>query len=250
MRLADKLTRQLRENEHILQVIPLEDFRNEFLENKDTIKGNVGYASSAILDAPTATKLLRDFGLKPHMLRIKEYGEKSYVIFKGYAGQRTILKGTKYLKDNPKLVNMAIGPKGIVKSVKGGFALTFVLHTGVEVLNYILNDTSTLAALLGTLTGDLAKVGISSAASVVAGLAVGGSAIVGTTVAMPFLIAVGVGILTGIALDAIDNRFGITDTLIKGYEKIGLHLRYIESEVNRTLWHFERNPHLIKNLFY
>lgn len=64
---------------------------------------------------------------------IKEYLGKKYVLFKGLAGQRKALKGRRYLAQNPKVVRMAVGPTGVVKSVKGGFILSAVLSVGIEV---------------------------------------------------------------------------------------------------------------------
>ena len=97
-----------------------------------------------------------------------------YIIFKGYAGQRTYLRGARYLLSNPNIVRLAIGPKGITDSVKGGFVITAVLSTGIEVANYLLNDTATLHQLLGTVTADLVKIGIASICATIAGVLAGG----------------------------------------------------------------------------
>lgn len=136
-----------------------------------------------------------------------------------------------------------------MKSVKGGFVVTVVLSVGIEVFDYFIRDTATLSNLLGTVTGDLMKIGLSTIEAAAAGLAVGASAALGSVAAAPLIAAIAVGILTGFALDKIDKKYGATQALIKGYERIGINLSNIKWEINNGFRQIEKNPSLIQCLF-
>lgn len=246
MRLDDQLVTELKKQEHVIQVTSV-DMLLEAYKNK--IKTGSAYLAP-VLDAKTAKRLIEEFGFEAEKVVIKQYADgKEYVIFRGYAGNREVFTGTRYLVDNPKVVRMAIGPKGITTSVKGGAVITAVLFVGIEIFDYLIRDTATLSDLLGTVTGDLVKLGLSSIAAAVAGCTVGSAAIVGSIAAGPLIAAVAVGILAGLALDAIDKHIGATNALIKAYERMGISLREIKSDINRNLNFLERNPQYIPCLF-
>lgn len=245
MKLKDQLVTELKQNEHILQVVALDDLMQEY---KDTMKTGSNFVAP-IIDSRSAIKIINEFGIKTNKAVIKTYAGKQYIIFKGYPGARKVLTGTRYLTTNPKVVRMAIGPKGIAKSVKGGFILTVVLSVGIEVFDYFIKDTSTLSNLLGTITGDLIKIGLSAIAGTVAAMIVGGSAILGSIAAAPLIAAIGVGIIAGAVLNAIDEKYGATKALIKAYEEIGVNLDAIAEEYRRGMRAIDKDPTLIRCLF-
>ena len=248
MNVEEKLVQELESNEQVIQMVPYDELIKEWQAFKPHAKTLAGYASPAS-DSFIAAKLLREFGYQSNKVIVKTYAGKQYVVFKGYPGARKIFRGTRYLTQNPKVVRMAVGPKGIAKSVSGGFVLTVVLSVGIEVFDYLIRDTATLSHLLGTITGDLIKIGISSIAAVVAGLAVGASAIVGTVAAAPIIAAIAVGLLTGYVLNKIDNKVGATAALIAAYKKMGKDLKALEYEAARWYDYFETNPGEIMRLF-
>jgi len=248
MNVEEKLIEELEKNEQILQVVPYEELIKEWQALKPHSKTLTGH-TSAVKDSFIAAKLLREFGVQSNKVVVKTYAGKQYVIFKDYPGARRILRGTRYLTANPKVVRLAVGPKGVAKAVKGGFVLTVVLSVGIEIFDYIIRDTATLSHLLGTITGDLIKIGLSSIAAVVAGLAVGTTAILGSVVAAPLIAAIAVGVITGLVLNKLDNKLGATAALINAYEKMGIKLREIEYEAARWYDYFEANPTEIMKLF-
>ena len=240
MGLEDELVQNLDESEQYVQVLSVDDLIKEWEAQKSTIKTIASYYSAA-MDANTARKLLQEFGIRSQQVVIKTYNGKRYVIFKGYPGLRKILKGTRYLQNNPKVVRMAIGPKGIIKSAKGGFVITVVLSVGIEVFDYMIRDEATLSTLFGTVTADVVKIGLSSIAGAVAGLAVGSAAVIGSVAGAPLIAAIAVGIATGLVLDRIDRKIGATAALIKYYESVGVafdrKVKEIEYETN---WFFNQ----------
>ncbi len=216
------LIQTMRRNETVLQVLPAEDLLREWQHLRGPARTAANYVAPT-LDAITLAKLVREMGLVGKVV-IKKVGGKTYVILKGYPGKRTILRGTRYLATHPKVVRLAIGPKGLARSVKGGAVLTAVLFTGVSVLEYILRDSMTLYELLGTLSADLLKIGISSICSALAGLAVGTFAIVAGSATAPLFVAIGMGIIVGTLLDRVDERYGATKVLVGLYESAGIEL--------------------------
>ncbi len=246
MNYEQKLLQDLRKNEHTIQILSSDDLLAEY----QAVKGATKAYTVALLDSTTAIRLLMELGYRVDQLEVRTYANgKSYVIFKGYAGSREIFRGTRYLTSNPQVIRMAVGPRGIVSSARGGFVIGFVLSVSLEVFDYLIRDDATLSHLLGSISTDLVKIGISAIAGAVAGLAVGSAAIIGTIAAAPLIAAIVTGVVVGMVLDELDSRRGVTQALIKGYERFGIRLKEIEYEVNRQLNWLERNPHLIPCLF-
>jgi len=108
--LDDRLVQELRQNEYVLQVVEKNDLENSYLELKGLVKTMSGFVSP-LRDAFDAKKILSEFGIKTGKVVYKNYGNKTYIVFRGYPGDRKILTGTKYLPSNPKVIRMAIGPK-------------------------------------------------------------------------------------------------------------------------------------------
>ena len=222
MNTKEKLLHEMRSNETVLQIFSAEDIAREWEQLRGPTRTAANFVAPT-LDAITLSKMIRELGLMGRFVT-KKVGEKTYVILKGSPGSRRILRGTRYLASNPKVVRFAIGPKGVLKSVKGGAVLTAVLFTGINILEYFLKDSVKLHTLLGTLSSDLIQIGISSLCAALAGLAVGAAAVVPTVAGAPLFAAIAVGVLTGFVLSAIDERTGATSALIDFYEEVGIEL--------------------------
>lgn len=255
MTIEQELIEELKGNEQVIQVVSASDLFMEHEEVISKVKLAAGYVAP-VMDLNIAQKLVRDFGINADKLVLKSYAGKQYVIFKGPPGQRTFLRGTRYLASNPKVVRMAVGPKGVLKSVKGGFVITAVLSVGIEVFRFVMDDTATLYELLGNVTSELIKIGLSSLAGAAAGIAAGGVAVLAGVAAAPLIAAVAVGVVTGLVLNELDKRFGVTLAIISAYEQMGVNLKQtrdgftaLKYEINRQLYFLERNPQYIPCLF-
>lgn len=167
--------------------------------------------ASYVLDGVTATRMIKDLGLNGHAV-VRPYGNKHYVIFKGYAGQRSIFAGTRYLASNPKVVDMAIGKLGATKAVLKGARLTIFLVVPLNVLNYLLDDNQTMTELIGKTATDIAKIGV---ATILSTLATTATATVTTVAVGPIVAAIVVGVAVTFALDALDKHYGLTKSLVK-----------------------------------
>jgi len=191
------------------------------------VKNNVGngasyYASAD--DALTMAKLVADLGGIGARAYIKNYGGKPHIILKGHAGLRTVLTGTKYGMANPKVVSMGLGKVGAITAAKQGGMLTVVLLSGYRVIDYFLTDQATLSQLIGTLSTDVVKIGIATAASIGAAIVTAGI----TTIAVgPIVAIILVGVGVSMLLEFADNKLGITDRVIAGLDELGSHTEQI-----------------------
>lgn len=187
---------------------------------------------SIVLDMKTISRLLSDFGMTGTFKTVTRRG-RSYVIFKGYAGTRTIFRGTRYLASNPKVVNMAVGRTGTKAMVAGSMKVNFICFVPFFIINELFFDEKedTLAALGVRFASGVSKMAIASA---VALLVTGGAAgIVVAGAGAAFLVGVGVAV----ALEAVDNYFGIT----KAMEEYATELqRKFEQKATETYVDFEK----------
>lgn len=215
-----------------------------------TVKTSANLVAPA-MDAVLATRLMRDLGLTGRAV-VKVVKGKTYVIFKGYAGTRSIFTGTRYLAMNPKVVDMAIGKLGVAKSVVKGARLTVFLVVPINVLQYILDDQKTMSDLIGTTATDLVKVGLATA---IAGLAGAATATVTTLAAGPLIVAIAVGVAVGFTLDALDRQFSVTEKLIKALDELsdstfGEAARAINQLENTLRWQATQGIPVGRGIFY
>ncbi len=204
-----KLKQQLKDNNQELHVMTHEEFA-DLQKRLDYAKTAAGYVAPT-LDIKTAINQSQALG-KNGRVAEKIINGRRYVILKGYPGLRNTLKGTKYLANHPKIVSLAIGKLGVSNSIISGAKLTIFLTVPINVVKYLIDEQATLATLIGTVSSDLVKVGVSAVMGSIAAAAVG---TITTIAAGPLVAAIFVGVATSLLLDKIDSEFGLTDALIK-----------------------------------
>ncbi len=143
------------------------------------------------------------------------YQNQKYIIFKGYSGLRKLLPGVRYLKTNPKVVQLGLGSFDVVKSLKSGGIFTAVLLCGFHVMDYLVRDRATLSQLVGNIGIDIAKVAIST------GIAIGVTSVasaqgwaIASAALGPVGLAIGVGIGAAVLLDWLDARYKLKERLV------------------------------------
>lgn len=183
---------------HVIELTP------EFLRNYDL---DIPTVVEAGLSTIQLADLLREMGARGRAVT-KRYGGRYYLILKGHAGLRPNLTGTRYALTNPKIVAFGIGAAGQAISQLKVTVVGFILAAGIEILEAILNDRTTLADFVGDVVTELAKVGLASIAATAAGLLVGGTT---TLTAAPVVVSIAVGVGAGIGLNALDNEYRISD---------------------------------------
>ncbi len=164
---------------------------------------------------------------------IHKSGPKWYIVFKGNAGLRQVLKGTRYGVENAKVIAITAGAGSAAGmrhaawgATKGAFqkagllalVFTITLDTAEWLGDYEQRDPKTgkpkkdffdLAFKIGV---DVAKAGVSAAiGSVVMAALVGFGVVTGGLAVVVGAIFVAVAV--GLVLDALDKKTGATDSL-------------------------------------
>lgn len=163
-------------------------------------------------DLALLTRLARELRTPLGRVYFKDYGGRTHIVFKGRAGLRQILTGTRYGIQNAKVVSMGLGTAGIRASARGGTIVSCFLLTAYNIADYFLRDGATLGQLLGAVGSDITKAAIGGAVGAMAGAAMVGT-VIGTFALGPLVVAVAVSVGVGLALDWLDNRYNITGRL-------------------------------------
>lgn len=222
-----------------LHVMSLDDFREIAQKMRNTVSDGINADTAASLASPAqdvllARSLINEVGLTGRAVT-KSVNGTTYIILKGYPGLRQTLTGTRYLSSHPKIVDLAIGQRGVNRNLISGARLTIYLTVPINVLQHLLNEEATLSQLIGRTATDLTKIGLATLVGSAAAFAAGA---VTTVAAGPLVAAVAVGIATGFTLDYLDGKFGVTNALIGALEVA--HDRTI-GEVSRQVYRFERS---------
>ena len=209
-----KLQKEIDRNSQELLIMTSEEFAEVkrkvasalSLDNAKT----VGSYVAPVMDSHTVYGQIREFGLGGKVVE-KTVDGRRYVILKGYPGLRKVLKGTRYIANNPKIISFAVGKLGVNNSIRQGAKLSVLLTAPINVLKFLLNEQFTLSALIGTIATDLVKLGVSSMLAAAAAATAGA---ITTVAAGPLVAAIFVGVLTAILLEKVGKEFGLNDALI------------------------------------
>ncbi|GAA0550268.1 hypothetical protein GCM10009098_17460 [Rheinheimera aquimaris] len=156
---------------------------------------------------------------------------KKYIIFKGRAGLRQILTGTRYLANNSKVMQLGIGGQAMRASARGGVLVSVIFSATLNTIDWIFKDEFRWTNWLATISTDIVKAAIASAAGYAAGMVVSAGlvAITGASIAIfPLAAAILVGIGIGFALNWLDNKYGVTQAIIN-------HLNRIEYDTKKDI---------------
>lgn len=157
-------------------------------------------------DAFHINELRRKIGGHGTKIRYTVMNGKEYIIISGRPGLRNILKGTRYLAQNPKIITAGIGKYGAQASAIKGFKISFVVAVGIEVVEWLASNESVMSDLFTGVGVELVKAGIASAIgfAVTAGIgALTASAVIPAAIGIAFVFVV------SYALNVIDNENGI-----------------------------------------
>lgn len=150
---------------------------------------------------------LRSLGIKA----IKySYRGKDYIKITGYASMRRILNGTHYSLNNPQILEMAIGARGLMGSFVKGTKFCICCSLAWRAVELILKSNYDLVDFLVDVTMDVAKTIVSGVVIVVAGGILGLASLPIVLTASIIIIA---GISLNIGLNTLDDEFGLSASL-------------------------------------
>lgn len=146
---------------------------------------------------------------------------RQYLIFKGYAGLRPNLSGTRYALENPKVGCFVVGTRELLKDAAKATRIAVIAFIAIDIVKECLADHFSLARLGIQVASDIAQAVAASAVGV--GVAAAVISVVGTA-AMPvvaiFALTVAVGFFAGMALTWLDNKYQLTNRLVAAAMKI------------------------------
>ncbi|MCW1828060.1 hypothetical protein OLZ31_14485 [Enterobacter asburiae] len=168
-----------------------------------------------------------------------------YIKITGYPSVRRILNGTRYAVNNPKILELGIGKAGINAGVLSGARFCIYFALAQRVVEFIFSSGHDVAAFIGNITMDVAKVIVSIFVTKIAVTAVawiitsvGFSVILPISIGIVLIVALGFTITYG--LFKLDEKYHLSDRLIKSIKK-GLEEHQKVTDWN--LWH--SNPYLL-----
>lgn len=219
---------------HIMSLGEFSEIAEKIRDTASDVNINtVASLATPVQDVLLARALINEVGLNGRAVT-KTMNGRTYIILKGYPGLRRSLSGTRYLANHPKIVDIAIGQRGVNQSLVSGARLTIYLTVPVNVLQYLLNEETTLTQLLGRTTTDLTKIGLATLVGSGAAFAAGTTT---TIAAGPLIAAISFGLAVGFTLDYLDRRLGVTEALIAALDVA--HDQTI-GEISRQNYRFER----------
>ncbi|OCQ53373.1 hypothetical protein Ppb6_01421 [Photorhabdus australis subsp. thailandensis] len=192
---------------------------------------NYGTNGKDVVTTSMVIAKLGDWGIKATVY-VNHKGTE-LIKLTGYPGIRKILNAPVFALKNPKVVDLGIGKYGLNKSIIEGARLTFYVAAAYRTLDFILNDETSLAEFIGSLATDVVKIGIASAISWGVG-AVTVELI--PIVSVPLVLVVGVGILAAWGLNALDNKFGVTDRVVAYLEAAQQEVLEKARKIEKGFW--------------
>jgi len=194
---------------HEIYIWPKEffEYTEELKKRTDTDIVAIVQGAQGLYKAVVQIRLLGVLG----KAYIKVVKGKEYIIFKGPPGLRPNLTGTRYLRAHPRVGMFVVGTREIIKDTAEGFKVAVIAYVALDVMQEILEDHFSLARLGVKVASDISQALISAAVGVGVAVLVVGS---GATV-VAFAIVVGVGIITGMALTHIDQKYHLTDMAVE-----------------------------------
>ena len=164
---------------------------------------------------------LKGFGIKATQYA---YQGKLYVKITGYPSLRRILSGTRYRINHPKVLEVGIGSAGYRNGIMSGARFCIWFSACWRLVELIFKSDHDVAAFLGNVTMDVAKVIVGVFASRLAG--VGISLAISTVVASAavpvwgqIVCVVVLGIVIANALNGLDKQYDISGKLIECIRK-------------------------------
>lgn len=144
------------------------DETNEFIKNlyddlggKDSISSYKDYKKGLIDGIGTARQNAQELGSLGVVAYTKNINGRDWVIIKGYKKHlKTLMKGHKWLANNPRVIELGMGLeslKGSLRYARFNVTVEVIAAVGINVVEYALNDKATLEELIGNSSGDILK---------------------------------------------------------------------------------------------
>lgn len=182
----------------------------------DLIRNHTSSVTSAAVMAKLGADMQRSGNLLGTYRIIQRSGSK-LIVFRGWPGLRRHLNAPVYGLTHPKVIKMGVGQAAAGTMLRSGIMFTFILSPTIRTIEWLfVDEKATLELVFARISTDIVKGLISAAAGYFLGTlaAKGLTVFAGSVIAVaPIGVAIAVAIFVGVGLDALDNRFNITNKL-------------------------------------
>ncbi|MFS6815277.1 MULTISPECIES: hypothetical protein [Citrobacter] len=228
-----KLKNNLNSNTQHIMLLTLEEAQGVIADllGSKTVSFSTNYAGNIKDTADATKKLLKLFSyqqagkivftLKGLGVKATQYAYqgKLYVKITGYPSLRRILNGTRYRINHPKVLEVGIGSAGFRNGIMSGARFCIWFSACWRLVELVFKSEHDVAALLGNVTMDVAKVIVSVFVSRLSGNIIRwGGAFFVTSAAVPvwgeIVGAVALGFFIAYALNEVDEKYELSDKLI------------------------------------
>lgn len=194
----------------------------KILNNQMTPTGLISNVPNLVAGV-SIVEIVNELGLMGKVT-YKSVGDKTYVILKGYAKDRTILNGTRYLNTHPEIIRLGLAKVSVRDLYKSGFKSSFFVYGGIKTIEglHCLLNNSVEPSFFSNVGVDIPKLLITNLVT---------AATAGAVVTTGFPIAIGAGIVlivavgSGILLDLFDQKIGLTEKLSETANIIWINLK-------------------------
>ncbi|MGY5450342.1 hypothetical protein ACVFI8_05280 [Agarivorans sp. MS3-6] len=143
---------------------------------------------------------------------ITQKGAKSYISFKGNHKLRTVIKGTRYLSTNTKMLTLGIGQQGLKASARGGVLITVVFSVSHHTLELVLKKDYLITNWVVDVATDITIASVAAVFGYAAGtLAVSSISIV----VIPILAGALVAFVIQGGLNEVESYYDVKEKLVK-----------------------------------
>ncbi|GJL49601.1 MAG: hypothetical protein NPIRA01_08280 [Nitrospirales bacterium] len=214
------------------------EFVKEFVGDVHWVAQNVG--AGTFTDVQMIKAIAQKVGAIKYY--VKTYNGRSYLIFKGYAGLRQVLKGTRYrdIWGNKKLLSLALGKAGLGKNALMSGVWSVALLTTTNVMEFLVRDELTWADLGANVTVDLGVSAVATAAGALVATklaAAGGVMFAVTPIGLGIVVSIGVGLILG----KIADKTGLKKSISAFFKKMKKDLEEANRKANWWL-HYINTP--------
>ena len=183
----------------------------ELLAANEALKSNVNAdvvaLTQLIQSSAKSAKQIRLLGIMGRAyIKVAKNGRK-YVIFKGNAGLRPNLQGTRYFAENPKISAFVVGNKSIIEDATKATKIAVIAFVAIDIIQELREDNFSLVSLGVRVTSDVLQAALAAAAGAAVGVVL---TVVGVPTVIAFVVVVATGFTVGVILTEIDRKFGLT----------------------------------------
>lgn len=164
-------------------------------------KNSLANFTTSLNEAKQLEFNLKGIGIKAIACK---YGAETYIKITGYPSLRRILNGTRYKANNPQLLELGIGWRGVAYSIVKGIKFCVYFSLAFRAIELIFKHEYTLVDFFGDVIMDTAKTLVSTVVAVATGglIALYCPFIILTTI---FVIALGITLNT--TLNTLDAKY-------------------------------------------